>query len=620
MSYTLHNFNDGDILHAEELNEMEAQILENTQTVRHTAQNLTSTQQSQVRENIGAVSGDEMDAAIARAIAGKTQLMPEFANSVAECTDTSKLYVLPDGMIYGYMHTKSEPPVITIETKDNGYWGMNEAWTTDETLQGKRTNIFPVTPGDKLLYTGVGLWNIYSVYWYNASGDIIHQEQYNDGSSNAQTWEVTAPEGAAKARFTSFGYFDAGGAKLEVTWVLCQNVTLGYMWASTGHAFVPADYESRIQELEARASAHAATVSALEDQVAKVKELAQRADTVQITVEAHNGGYWNKNEQWVESGGGIKRTNLIPVVQGQQFKYTGRGIWNVPSLLWYDEDRNILANEQYSDGNLNAATVIVTVPAGAAYVRFFSHSDLDAESATLAVTPLSTDTLVEELKASNYLYGKKYVACGDSFTAGDFSGIGKTDETWDQEYQCYKTYPWWIAKRNSMTLVNEAICGTTMHDNGDQNAFCLTRYKEIPADADYITLCFGLNETNAVIGTLADETPDTVMGAWNVTLEYLIRNMPYAKIGIIIPDAFCTQEMREALISVAKYWGIPWLDTKGDPKVPLLMGGRYEDVPVNDIASTIRNVSFMVSTSNTHPNAKAHAYRSTIIENFLRSL
>ena len=40
---------------------------------------------------------------LAEELAKRGQLKPEFANSIEECTDTSKLYVLPDGYIYGYM-------------------------------------------------------------------------------------------------------------------------------------------------------------------------------------------------------------------------------------------------------------------------------------------------------------------------------------------------------------------------------------------------------------------------------------------------------------------------------------------------------------------------------------
>lgn len=48
---------------------------------------------------------------------------------------------------------------------------------------------------------------------------------------------------------------------------------------------------------------------------------------------------------------------------------------------------------------------------------------------------------------SNVLYGKKYVACGDSFTEGDFTGLadaaGNTGiantDVYDSEWGCYKT-------------------------------------------------------------------------------------------------------------------------------------------------------------------------------------
>ncbi|MBE6708548.1 MAG: hypothetical protein E7578_04810, partial [Ruminococcaceae bacterium] len=39
---------------------------------------------------------------ISSTLAGVSQLTPEFANDISECTDTSKLYVLPDGYIYAY--------------------------------------------------------------------------------------------------------------------------------------------------------------------------------------------------------------------------------------------------------------------------------------------------------------------------------------------------------------------------------------------------------------------------------------------------------------------------------------------------------------------------------------
>lgn len=47
-----------------------------------------------------AVINDKMQSLVIEESAKRGQLKPEFANSIDECTDTSKLYVLPDGYIY----------------------------------------------------------------------------------------------------------------------------------------------------------------------------------------------------------------------------------------------------------------------------------------------------------------------------------------------------------------------------------------------------------------------------------------------------------------------------------------------------------------------------------------
>ena len=281
----------------------------------------------------------------------------------------------------------------------------------------------------------------------------------------------------------------------------------------------------------------------------------------------------------------------------------------------YDED---ITTEYYH------TKAQVVVPSGVVFIRFSSYAyDRNPlkvwkyEQLPLKQTDYHIYEYIKELRNSNVLFGKKYVACGDSFTAGDFSE--KTDETWDEKTGEYKTYDWHIAQRNKMILVNDGKSGSTMYNNGDSVAFSLTRYTQVPKDADYITLCFGLNETNATIGTLQDTTNETVMGAWNIVLEYLITNMPFAKIGIIIPDSWLSSALRDALIDVAEYWGIPYLDLRGDTRVPMLIGGRL-GTTVSAKARDLRNAAFQVSAEDSHPNPKAHLYRSTIIENFLRSL
>ncbi len=237
-----------------------------------------------------------------------------------------------------------------------------------------------------------------------------------------------------------------------------------------------------------------------------------------------------------------------------------------------------------------------------------------------------------KILSTNILFGKKFVACGDSFTEGifDFDGGKSNPELYDKANQSWKNWAWWIAHRNFMEFVNDGVSGSTMalsdkYINGEvsdinyANPFSLNRYKQVPKDADYLLLSFGLNELNTPIGTLEDKTNSTVLGAWNIVLEYFLTEMPYCKIGIIIQDAWLNIELTNAIKNVSKYWGISYLELKTDPKVPMGINGRL-GINVNPKAIELRNKAFQISNEDSHPSPKGHKYRSTFIENFLRSL
>lgn len=233
-----------------------------------------------------------------------------------------------------------------------------------------------------------------------------------------------------------------------------------------------------------------------------------------------------------------------------------------------------------------------------------------------------------EVTKFNILYGKKYVSCGDSYTEGDFSGY--TDENglsgknspviYDTNRKMYKTYPWWIAERNNMTLINEAKCGTTITNafNGERNPFSVSRYLAIPTDADYVTLMFGLNEiglTDEQIGSKTDTDNTTLWGAYNIVFKHFLTNMPLAKIGVIIADAWMNEKYANAVKGICKNWGIPVLDLKFDTSITAGISGR---TGMNSDAISLRDKVFALS--NNHPSVEAHKYRSTIIEHWLRSL
>ena len=257
------------------------------------------------------------------------------------------------------------------------------------------------------------------------------------------------------------------------------------------------------------------------------------------------------------------------------------------------------------------------------------YSSMAEQLDTLESDLASMNKMVEALKASNPLWGKKWVACGDSFTEGDFNGAADSD--WRDADGNKKVYPYFIGKRNNMTVINEAKCGTIMALDKSyvadptkvsittRNPFSLNRYKVIPKDADYITLWFGINDSGHTnLGELADTTNLTFYGAWNVVLEYLIKNYPFAKIGIIVTDRG-GEKYRQATREVAIKWGIPYLDMMGDDKVPVMMY-RENSLGLCKTAGDLRNKAFTVSDTNSHPNWRAHEYQSTFIENFMRSL
>ena len=185
---------------------------------------------------------------------------------------------------------------------------------------------------------------------------------------------------------------------------------------------------------------------------------------------------------------------------------------------------------------------------------------------------------------------------------------------------------YFIGLRNNMTIINDGLSGSTMAeiksgDSYETTPFCdVSRYQSIPEDTDYITLWFGINDANhCLLGTIDDSTGATFYGAWNVVLDWIIQNRPNAKIGIIITN-LSTDTFREATREIAKKWGIPFLDMMGDYQVPVLIGGREDDLGLDSDVASARTAHWRIASDNMHPTVAAHRYESTFIEAFLRRL
>lgn len=102
MGYKKKTWKDREVIYADDLNNMEEGIAE-ANSKAAAAKTVASNAEAQAAAAKTAASNAEAQAeAAAKTAATANQLVPEFANSIAECTDTSRLYVLPDGYIYAY--------------------------------------------------------------------------------------------------------------------------------------------------------------------------------------------------------------------------------------------------------------------------------------------------------------------------------------------------------------------------------------------------------------------------------------------------------------------------------------------------------------------------------------
>lgn len=220
---------------------------------------------------------------------------------------------------------------------------------------------------------------------------------------------------------------------------------------------------------------------------------------------------------------------------------------------------------------------------------------------------------------TDVLAGKKLVTAGDSYTHAHYAT--------DPQYEG-KNYGYYVAQRYGMEFVNDGISGSIMAlskehvadpDNvpiTDRNPFSYQRYLNVPSDADYLTIWFGINDVaHTNLGTINDTTNETFYGAWNVVLEYYLTNRPFLKIGLIVTTG-ANAQYREAVREVAQRWGYPFLDWEKDVEIPAF----FDRDGMSTEAQTLRRTAFGYDTYSAHPSPQWHEYASSIYENFLRSL
>lgn len=247
---------------------------------------------------------------IASELAKRGQLTPEYAHSeqwLKENGDTSKLYVLPDGMIWAHTYTTRIEPAYTnildtVTLYENKRWSHSTKKYSDAAGH-IATEKFPVKKGDIIrvnVPTQPILKREYTrAHYFDASGNYVsgHPDATPAYYTNVtevngvSSWEIGTVDDALTSIGGNVSYL--AGADNIVNMMLIINVTnnvtityddykdiivtinepiemrevTDWRWVSTGHAFVPADYEDRIVELEEKSSEHESKIDNLEKAV-----------------------------------------------------------------------------------------------------------------------------------------------------------------------------------------------------------------------------------------------------------------------------------------------------------------------------------------------------------------
>ena len=227
-------------------------------------------------------------------------MKPEFANAIEDCTDTTKLYVLPDGYIYAYLRKEillytNQIPLSVDENKqpyigENGEIGYvsgrrivvsTGALEMTSTYATETTGYIPIAKNNVLYFKdfdylpgqdGKSLRSI-SLFKSDFSHQITIQPQnisdaaymvtyttYESGHIETLTIVDKYNNGLAYVRFNAP---DVSKSIITVNEQIVDPI-YDYVWSNTKHQIVPTDCEPRIIPLETSVESHETRIKSLE--------------------------------------------------------------------------------------------------------------------------------------------------------------------------------------------------------------------------------------------------------------------------------------------------------------------------------------------------------------------
>lgn len=214
-------------------------------------------------------------------LAKRGQLKPEFANSLEELEesgDTTKLYVLPDGYIYGYIQTRvTKTDNILLPDPANGvYKATDNSWTSNSTV-GATTDKIRIADYDRLEVYTRGTTAYYVIVFLDANEELIPDISITNNKT-LQLYTIDLNDSKyAEATYCRASWVITSSADISTFYCHAIVDRETNAFASTGHAFVPADYEDRILDLEEKAKVipdNTRRIIELENKVGTVDEIA----------------------------------------------------------------------------------------------------------------------------------------------------------------------------------------------------------------------------------------------------------------------------------------------------------------------------------------------------------
>ena len=141
-----------------------------------------------------------------------------------------------------------------------------------------------------------------------------------------------------------------------------------------------------------------------------------------------------------------------------------------------------------------------------------------------------------------YFYPQKYVAYGETYYMdalkvamfGDSITYGTNGN--DHSNPVVQNLPYWVKKITGMVVDNQGVGSMGWVSTQYLTDIAYDKISSVDLSGyDVITLCYGVNDTGAVLGTYDSTDESTIMGQINKCVRYIGAQNPKARIIIIAP-------------------------------------------------------------------------------------